>query len=366
MKVLIAQLNSNTTKRIRRSLLAWFRREQRDLPWRRTRDPYSVWLCEILLQQTRVDQGTPYYERFLAAFPTVESLAQASEDEVLKLWEGLGYYTRARNLLKAARIVVQERGGAFPQCAAEWRELPGVGRYTAGAIASIAFGERVAVLDGNVKRVLSRLFDIEDCVDDARTQDQLWSIAEALVPPGAPGDFNQGMMELGARICLPRNPRCPTCPLGNVCVAHEAGTQDQRPVRRPKKEAPHHEVAIAVLCKNGWYLLGKRPAKGLLGGLWEFPGSAIRPGETHAQALRREAKEELGIRLRVGCLIATVTHAYSHLRVTLHVYACSHVSGTPRPKSHDALKWVPRSQLSHYALPKANHKFLHLLAPDGG
>jgi len=357
-------LNPEITQRIRRPLLAWFRREKRDLPWRRTCAPYSVWLSEIMLQQTRVEQGTPYYERFLDAFPTVEALAQATEDEVLKLWEGLGYYTRARNLHKAARLIVHKQDGVFPRRAAEWIQLPGVGRYTAGAIASIAFGERVAVLDGNVKRVLSRLFDIEDCVDETRTQDRLWSIAEALVPRGAPGDFNQGMMELGARICLPRNPHCSSCPLGKVCAARVSGTQDQRPVRRPKKETPHQEIVVAAICKNGWYLLGKRPAKGLLAGLWEFPGTTIKPGENHLQALRRMGKEDLGLGLRAGQLFGTVTHAYSHLRVTLHVYACRQESGTPQPKAHDVLKWVPRSRLSQYALPKANHKFLHLLVKD--
>lgn len=346
---------------IRRALLKWFRHEARDLPWRRTRDPYALWLSEILLQQTRVDQGLPYYERFLKALPTVESLAAATEQQVLKLWEGLGYYTRARNLRAGAQYIVHELGGRFPDTVEGWLEVPGVGRYTAGAIVSIAFEKPAPVLDGNVKRVLSRVFDIASQIDVTATQHRLWSLAEALVPRKSPGAFNQGMMELGARICVPRGPRCPECPIRAICKARAAGIQEQRPVRRPAKPAPHHEVVVAVICRRGRYLLGRRPPGGLLGGLWEFPGGKVRPGETHRQALKREAREELGIEVKVGALIAVARHAYSHFRVTLHVYRCAALNGRPHAKTHTELRWVPRARLSEYPLPKANHRFLHLL-----
>lgn len=349
------------TRFIRRALLKWFRREARDLPWRRTHDPYAVWLSEILLQQTRVEQGLPYYERFLKASPTVESLAAAPEQQVLKLWEGLGYYTRARNLHAGARYIVQDLGGRFPNTVEGWLKVPGVGRYTAGAIVSIAFDKPAPILDGNVKRVLSRLFDIPAPVEATATQQRLWSLAEELVPRTSPGDFNQAMMELGARICVPRGPLCGQCPIEPVCAARAAGTQEQRPVRQPAKPVPHYEVVVAVICRRGRYLLGRRPPDGLLGGLWEFPGGKVHKGETHEQALKREAQEELGITIQVGEPIAVVQHAYSHFRVTLNVYRCSAPNGNPRAKVHTELRWIPRNRLSEYPLPGANHRFLPLL-----
>ena len=346
---------------IRRRLLAWFRKNARDLPWRRTRDPYCIWLSEIMLQQTRVEQGLPYYERFLDWFPNVESLAAAHEEAVLKVWEGLGYYSRARNLHAAARVISEKCGGHFPETAAEWQCLPGVGRYTAGAIASIAFGECAPVLDGNVKRVLSRLFDIADCIDTPETERRLWSLAEELVPVRNPGDFNQAMMELGARICMPRNPRCEECPVAAQCAAYSKDVQGKRPVRRERKAVPHQDIVIAVIVKRGKFLLGKRPPGGLLGGLWEFPGGKIEAGETHCEALLREAREELGIKVSVGPPIATVSHVYSHLKVTLHVYLCEHVSGVPKPKVHEQIKWISFADLKKYPLPGANHRFLEAL-----
>ncbi len=349
---------------IQRALLAWFEAEARDLPWRRTSDPYKVWLSEVILQQTRVDQGLPYYERFVEAFPTVEALASAPEDAVLKRWEGLGYYTRARNLHKAAKSVVEDYGGALPRAPELLQLLPGVGRYTAGAIASIAFGVRAPVVDGNVKRVLSRLFNIEESIDDAETEKTLWGLAEALVPSARPGDFNQAMMELGARICVPKTPNCAACPVARQCQALRAGVQAERPVRNAKKAVPHKEIVVAAIEKDGKFLLGKRPPSGLLGGLWEFPGGKLERGETHEQALARECKEELGITVRVGGMVACVKHAYTHLRVTLNVYRCRVVSGKPKAKAHTELRWVAHEDFDEYAFPIANHKFLALLKSE--
>ena len=346
---------------IRRALLRWFRRDARDLPWRRTDDPYKIWLSEVMLQQTRVEQGLPYYERFVAAFPTVRDLAAASDSQVMKLWEGLGYYTRARNLHEAAKRIVHDYGGQLPRQAELLRLLPGVGRYTAAAIASIAFGERAAVLDGNVKRVLSRLFNVSACIDETETANELWRMAENLVSPRNPGDFNQALMELGARICTPKNPRCEECPVASYCEAHALGVETSRPVRKPKKTPPHHEVVVAAIRKNGRYLIGKRPPGGLLGGLWEFPGGKVRPGETHEQALRRECREELGIAIRTGGLVACVKHAYTHFRVTLNVYRCTQSGGEVHAKTHTEFAWVLPSQFAGYAFPKGNHKFLEFL-----
>ncbi|MBX7257438.1 MAG: A/G-specific adenine glycosylase [Candidatus Hydrogenedentes bacterium] len=356
-----AQLQPALSRRIRRDLLAWYRAEARDLPWRRTKDPYAVWISEIMLQQTRIDQGTPYFERFMSAFPTVQALAAAADDEVLKLWEGLGYYTRARNLHRAARMVVEDRRGVFPDTAAEWQQLPGVGRYTAGAIASIAFGERAPVVDGNVIRVLTRLFDIADPADSSETRSRLWDLAGELVPSDAPGDFNQAMMELGARVCTPKRPDCGACPIREHCEGLRRGVQEERPVRRAKKAVPHHEYVVAVVKHNGRFLIAKRPPRGLLGGLWEFPGSRVGAKESHQRALERMMRDEFSVDVKTGGLIASVNHAYSHFRVTMNVYACVVVDGKPAPAVHAEMRWVPRAHLSRYAFPKANLKFLPLL-----
>jgi len=321
-----------------------------------------VWLSEIILQQTRVDQGLPYYERFVETFPTVEALAAAHEDAVLKRWEGLGYYTRARNLHKAARKIVEEYGGQLPEQADLLQLLPGVGRYTAAAVASIAFGERVAVLDGNVKRVLARLFNIAECIDDAETEKALWDVAQRLIPRKDPGNFNQAMMELGARICTPKSPACDDCPVSRYCAARAEGVQEARPVRRRKGPVPHKEIAVAAIQKDGAYLLGKRPPNGLLGGLWELPGGKVERGETHAATLVRECREELGVTVKVGGMVASVNHAYTHFKVTLNVYRCT-LTGhkEPQPRTHTELRWVAPAEFDAYAFPKANHKFLSLL-----
>jgi A/G-specific adenine glycosylase len=236
-----------------------------------------------------------------------------------------------------------------------------VGRYTAGAIASIAFGERAPVLDGNVKRVLSRLYNLDACIDDSAVDKELWALATALVPQRDPGDFNQSMMELGARICTPKSPRCGECPVARYCAARAAGVEEERPVRKAKQQTPHHEIVVAAIAREGRYLLGKRPPNGLLGGLWEFPGGKIQPGESHAEALRRECREELGVAVRVGGLVSTVRHAYTHFKVTLNVYHCTLEQGEPIAKSHTELRWVASAEFPTLAFPKANHKFLGLL-----
>ncbi len=348
---------------LRRALLAWFRREARDLPWRRPpRDPYRVWVSEIMLQQTRVEAVIPYYERFLAAFPDPAALAAAPDNLLLKLWEGLGYYARARNLREAARRITQERGGRLPGTAAEWAALPGVGRYTAGAIASIAFGERTPVVDGNVKRALARLFAIEEPVDAAAGEKAIWDLAGRLVPRAAPGDFNEAVMELGARVCLPRRPRCGECPVARWCEARRLGLAGRLPARRPRKSTPHYEIVAAALRDSrGRYLLGRRPPSSMLGGLWEFPGGKVEPGETHAEALARELREELGVEARVGRRIAAVDHAYSHFSITLYVYLCERTGGRLRAHWHAETRWVAPRDFARYPMPAADLKFLDRL-----
>ncbi|MEM6453573.1 MAG: A/G-specific adenine glycosylase [Acidobacteriota bacterium] len=344
---------------LRAALLAWYRRHARDLPWRRTRDPYAIWLSEVMCQQTRVETVIPYYERWLAALPTVDDLAAADEDRVFKLWEGLGYYRRARNLHRAAQRVVAD--GGFPIAAVDWMDLPGVGRYTAGAIASIVHGEPAPVVDGNVKRVFARLFAIDDSIDASATIRRLWSIAEALVDPEDPGAFNQALMELGARVCTPRRPQCLTCPLSSMCAARAAGRQADLPVRRAKRAVPHRDVALARVRRGARVLLVRRPPDGLLAGLWDFPHAFVEAGESPADALHR-ALAEIGLALPADAAcdapLAETDHAFTHLRVTLRLYDASTAAGSIDGESLD---WVATDALRARALPTATRRLLDQL-----
>lgn len=346
---------------VREKLPRWYTRHSRNLPWRKSRDPYAVWVSEIMLQQTRVDQASPYFERFMKKFPTVFKLAAADQEEVLKAWEGMGYYTRARNLHAAAKRVVDEYNGRLPDTAEELAKLPGIGRYTAGAIASIAFGLDEPVLDGNVARVLTRVFAIADDPKEVKTQKRLWSLARKMIPRGRAGDFNQALMDLGATICTPRKPDCASCPLSGICLANRRGKQERFPFKRPKKPVPHRTIVAGVIGKSGKVLIDQRKPEGLLGGLWEFPGGKKEKGETLKQAVAREIREEVGIEVSVGRRMTLVNHAYSHFKITLHVFECSHESGRARAIGCKAVKWVRPEELGRYAFPAANHKILKLL-----
>ena len=365
----VAMIRVTTSLRasLRRELLCWFDAHQREMPWRGSRDPYAIWVSEIMLQQTRVTAVMPYFQRWMKRFPTVGALARARQGSVLKLWEGLGYYSRARNLHKAARLVCEEFGGVVPGDMDGLRLLPGVGRYTAGAIASIAFGLVEPVLDGNVIRVLCRLFRIDTPPRQAATLEELWSLAGKLLCEQRPGDFNQAMMELGAMVCLPKTPSCASCPLGSHCRARKAGVQASLPIKAAKKPIPHHTIVAGVIrAKRGGgekILIDRRPEAGLLGGLWEFPGGKVEPGETLPDALAREIREEVGLAVTVGEEICVVEHAYSHFRITLHAFACELANPRSRPRAIacDEVKWVAPAALKNYAFPKANHKILETL-----
>ncbi|MBM4103812.1 MAG: A/G-specific adenine glycosylase [Planctomycetes bacterium] len=317
----------NKTK-IHQPLLSWFGRAARDLPFRGTHDPYRIWLSEMMLQQTQVRTVIPYYERFLKKLPTIQALAKAQLDTVLKLWQGLGYYTRAKNLHKAARLIIEKHDGEFPRTFEAILALPGIGRYTAGAIGSIAFGLRKPVLDGNVIRVLCRWYAVEGNPADAKTREKLWRIAEELLPIKNCGDWNQAMMELGAEICTPKNPRCTECPVRRFCEAFKKGVQDVLPLRKKGKKIPHYTVAVAVLFDSkGRLLIDKRRVEGFLGGLWELPGGKKQKNETLKHAVEREVHEETGLCVRAGKKLCVVKHVYSHFAVTLHTYLCSPVYG---------------------------------------
>jgi A/G-specific adenine glycosylase len=332
--------------RLATPLLRWFRRDPRDLPWRRTRDPYAIWISEVMLQQTQIATVVPYYERWMRRFPDVRALADARLDDVLKAWEGLGYYARGRNLHKAARLITES---GFPTTREGWEELPGIGTYTSAAIASIAHGERAAVRDGNVRRVVSRLLKTNDLA-------KMDAFLERSIPASAPGDFNQALMELGQRICTPRSPKCAACPVASGCAARKAGVQDRYPRKVARKPVPHYQVGVGLCFKGGKVLVAKRAPNGLLGGLWEFPGGKRERGEKFERTVAREFMEEVGLRIDVGERLVTVPHRYSHFAVEIHAYLCRWKAGRPRTG-----KWVKPVDLDRLAFPAANKRILEAL-----
>jgi A/G-specific adenine glycosylase len=347
-------------------LLAWYDRAAADLPWRQTSDPYRIWLSEIMLQQTQVATVIPYYERFLTMFPSVNDLAAAPLDSVLKLWEGLGYYSRARNLHRVAQIVAAECGGNFPAAAAELEKLPGIGRYTAGAIASIAFDENVPVLDGNVIRVFARLLDLPDVVTHTATKNRLWQQAEDWLPPERAGDYNQALMELGRTVCKPRQPLCAECPLVDHCQAFANGTQAERPVKARKAPVPHYDVAAGIIWNgDGKLLIAQRPLDGLLGGLWEFPGGKQEAGESLPECLRRELREELAINVQVNDLFVVVQHGFTHFKITLYAFNCDYLDGPPQKQGVADFAWVRQDELAAYSFGKADREIISALHERG-
>lgn len=370
-------------------LLDWFDANRRDLPWRATGDPYRIWLSEVMLQQTQVATVLPYYERFVAAFPTVLGLARADQQRVLKLWEGLGYYSRARNLHKAAKAIVAEHDGVVPADYAGLRALPGVGDYTAAAVASIAFGEAVPVVDGNVLRVAARLFGIDDDIGKPATRK---AIADRLrpavvsvgsrssrprksannrrsrtdtgrraVPPRSAGDFNQALMELGALLCTPRSPDCKACPVARWCVAKRDGRVTELPVKAKRARVPHYEIAVAAIWRRGRILIGRRRADQMLGGLWELPGGKRRADESLADAAAREVEEETGLSVRVQLCYGIVKHAYSHFSIAMSVFRCTSTRGRPQPHSTDELRWVALNELDEFPFPTATRKAIAIM-----
>jgi A/G-specific adenine glycosylase len=351
-------------------LLDWYREHQRDLPWRHTHDAYRIIVAEFMLHQTRVSTVLPYYERFLQLFPDWAALARATLDDVLKAWEGLGYYARARHLHQLAQQVWTEYQGQLPESAERLRALPGIGEYTVGAVLSMAFGQDRPAIDGNVRRVLCRMFQITDDPTGPAGREQLQKMATALLPGGLAGTFNQALMDLGATVCTPRRPACllgtpyplsGVCPWSASCRARQLGIQESLPVKRQRKPLPHYDIAAGVIWRGQQMLIAQRPPRGLLGGLWEFPGGKREPGESLEECLRREIQEELGIAVEVGALLASVEHAYTHFRITLHTFHCWYRSGEPHCAACIAWRWVTVAELDQYAFPAANRKMIHML-----
>jgi A/G-specific adenine glycosylase len=318
-----------------------------------------------MLQQTRVETVIPYFEKWMRLFPDIHTLADASEQDVLNAWEGLGYYSRARNLHKAAKIVAEQYNEELPRDLDELRKLPGIGRYTLGAIASMAFGMDVSTLDGNIKRVYARIFDVQEPADTPAGEKILWRLADENLPKGHAGDYNQALMDLGATICLPKNPRCLICPVMKLCKARQNGTQNERPVMSPKKDVPHYVHAAGVIIQRGKVLLAQRPSQGLLGGMWEFPNGRVNgnPAEELANALKTGYK--LRVKLKRGVqkreALGIVQHGYSHFSVRVHVFKCELIS---LPKETN-LKWVSLNKLQEYPMGKIDRQIAGMIANKG-
>lgn len=338
------------------SLFAWYGSHARSLPWRGNPDPYAIWVSEVMLQQTRVETVIPYFERWMQRFPSINALASTSLQEVLSAWEGLGYYGRARNLHRAAQILTQDYNCQLPEDPRLLRKLPGVGRYTAAAIASIAFGRDEPTLDGNIRRVLARYFNVSEDAHSTAGEQELWRLAARHLPVGHAGEYNQALMDLGASLCSPKSPDCADCPLEDACQARELGIQEQRPVFLPKPAIPHHVVTAAVIRRDERVLITCRPPYGLLGGLWEFPGGKQQEGEDLPTCLRREIREELGAEIKVGAQLGIYQHAYTHFRVTLYTFQCTLQQGEPHPIQAADLRWVLPAELSQYPMGKIDRQ----------
>jgi len=344
-------------------VLSWYQQRgpHMPVPGRGSRDPYAVWVAEIMLQQTQVATVGSYYGRWMKRYPDVRSLAAAARDEVLKHWEGLGYYSRARNLHEAARLVVANHAGNLPERYADWLKLPGVGPYTAAAVASIACGEDVAAVDGNVLRVVARFNTLSDSIDDPPVRRRLQVELTTNIPRGSGGDFNQALMDLGREICTPRKPHCTDCPLQENCQAHTKDQTSEYPRRKKRKPVPRHRVVVGLIRKGEQVLIQRRPETGLLGGLWEFPGGMVEAGETLEMALVREILEETGLEVEVVEEITTLHHAYTHFRIHLTAFWCTLKTGSLHPQLKNEQHWVNLADLSQYAFPKANLKILSTL-----
>jgi len=358
-----AGLSPSLASRTSRDLLDWFRAEARDLPWRRTREPYAVWVSEVMLQQTQVKTVVPYWERWMRELPDVRALARAKPEQVLKLWEGLGYYSRARNLHRAAQVVVERHEGKFPRQFTEVLALPGVGRYTAGAICSIAFNQPTPLLDGNVIRVLTRLFGIASNPKEKATNQRLWALAELLVQAAAQlpersapfasagncSSLNQSLMELGAALCTPRQPQCDACPLRASCVARKAGNQESLPNPGKRMETTAHLIAAFVVQEVGRFLVRQRPEGVVNAHLWEFPNVELKPDATLASVA-----QDLRLWLESPQPFCVVKHSITRHRITLEAFRAKRMKGT---LSKDC-RWLPLEELQKLAFPAAHRRIL--------
>ena len=343
-------------------LLTWYKVNQRDLPWRKTKDPYSILVSEVMLQQTQVERVKEYYKRWLEIFPDLASLAQADEEIIFKQWEGLGYYARAKNLHRAAKCL-HETGREVPNNREELLTLPGIGPYTAAAVLSIAFNEDEPLVDANVERLFSRYFNVAHSVKSQEAQQIFWQKAHELLPPGEAGDFNQALMELGALVCLKNNPLCTSCPVNTGCKAYALGLTHERPVPAPRKKTIPINMACGILKQDDLFFIQKRLQNDVWAGLWEFPGGCLKENEIPAKTVIREYKEETELDVHNIRPIKTVQHSYMNYRVTLHGFFCDLKKKKQKPVLHAAqeYRWVKKTELDNYAFPAGHRKLISFL-----
>ncbi len=348
-------------RQLRKVLVDWYQHNQRNLPWRQTRDPYKIWISEVMLQQTQVNTVIPYYQRFLAGFPDIHDLAESGLQNVLKMWEGLGYYSRARNLHKTANIVVNDHAGVIPDSLTEIKKLPGVGDYIAAAVLSIAYNIPQPVVDGNVKRVFSRLFRIDVPVNDSKSHTVFKEKSHELMDLAMPATYNQALMELGALVCKPQNPHCPVCPLQSHCLAYKDDKIKEYPRRIKTKPIPKYAIAVGVVIKKGKVLITRRKDEGLLGGLWEFPGGRISPSESPETTCLRNLKTTVNLTVGAGTFVTRIKHAYTHFKITVDVFTCRYKAGRVKLNGPVDFRWIHLDEIEAYPLHKANHKFIPAL-----
>ncbi len=349
------------------ALLFWFAENQRDLPWRHEYHPYQVWISEIMLQQTQMDRVTIFFRRWMEEFPDLKTLAAASEHRVLKYWEGLGYYSRARNILKTAQILASEHQGTIPGDRKLLLSLPGIGPYTAGAIASIAYNRDVPVVDANIERILARLLNIDLVPGSPAAKKIFWSKAEELLPAGQARNFNQALMELGALVCRPKNPDCSACPLTLHCLSLKYDIIAERPVPKKSKKIIPIDMATGILIHQGLLYIQQRLADDVWGSLWEFPGGRMEKEETPEQTVVREFLEETEFEVRIESKITTTIHHYTRYRVTLHCFFVQLTQSDSDPVLHAAqdFRWVPFEALQEYAFPAGHRKLISFLEKAG-
>ena len=343
------------------NLLRWYDSNSRDLPWRKTHDLYKIWISEVMLQQTRVKTVIPYYLRWVEKYESIKSVAKADELNLLKLWEGLGYYSRCKNFHKSCKIIVNDYGGEVPADYQNFLLLPGVGDYTASAVFSIGLKQTYAAIDGNVKRVMARVLRIKNITK--RNKKRIHNTIIEWMDPERPGDINQALMDLANKICRVDHAQCNTCPIDEICMANKMSIPESYPTRIKRKVIPHKEIVAGIIWQREKFLITKREENALLGGLWEFPGGEIASSETPVGALRRQIKEKWDIDINIKKKVGNVKHAYSHFKITLTLYQCQS-QGSVKSNNKE-YRWITPAEIKNYPFPKSNHKLFDVLNSNG-
>ena len=347
--------------KIRLLLLSWYDENKQAMPWRDVNDPYKIWLSEIMLQQTQVKTVIGYYNNWIDRFPTIKSVANADQDEILSYWQGLGYYSRALNFHISCKMLVNSNY-VIPNNIDDFMKLKGVGPYIASAVMSIAFNHKVGVVDGNVNRFISRLNAYN--IEPIKNRSNIQNFVNTIVDKNRPGDFNQAMMDFGRNICKPTSPLCNICPLSNYCIANQDGLVDYLPVKSKKKIKPHYDVVVGMIWNNDKILITKRKENGLLGGLWEFPGGKIKKNENVYKAIKREIMEELSITVQTNILLDVIKHQYSHFKVTISAINCFYIKGDIKLNGPCDYRWIKPKDINKYPFPKSSMKLFHTIGVE--